>query len=152
MTDIDIAAIKARADRARPGPWFRKDEHVIADDDHARLISTVCDWDDVPQQYRDAEFIAHAREDVPALIAEVERLRAAVDATAADTQRYVADHLADARVEVERLSAQRQTVLDLCDRAERIAQRWAEDGSGRKVGWAWTLDPDGVRAVYGADQ
>jgi hypothetical protein len=40
----------------------------------------------------DAEFIAHAREDVPALLAEVERLRTANDAGAAENGRLQLDN------------------------------------------------------------
>jgi hypothetical protein len=60
VTDDELDVIGARANAATPGPW------------------TWPDWDDCSEQEADAnnEFIAHAREDVPALVAEVRRLRA----------------------------------------------------------------------------
>jgi hypothetical protein len=87
LTGDELAAIKARAEEATPGPWAMWDgygptndglmgvyrfgpadgTHVIEDGDggHA-LYARRDDWD----------FIATAREDVPRLVAEVERLRA----------------------------------------------------------------------------
>lgn len=87
MTAADrLAAIEARANAATVGPWdtlwideawlvFDEDsgEHIVASiDDDAR------DADD-RQPQRDAEFIAHARADVPALVAA---LRAVLDEVA----------------------------------------------------------------------
>lgn len=77
LTSDDLAAIRERAAAATEGPWTWA-SHTTADGDewavfdpadHA-LASNRDGW--AP----DAEFIAHAREDVPALLAEVERLRA----------------------------------------------------------------------------
>ena len=77
MTDeLDLDAIEARAAVATSGLWWtgmhdgfsyvvegpESDSHPVAQ----RLIRP------------DAEFIAHARTDVPALLAEVRRLRAAL--------------------------------------------------------------------------
>ncbi len=49
LTQDDLNMIKERAEKVTHGPW-----------------------------YADAEFIAHAREDIPRLVAEVERLRKAI--------------------------------------------------------------------------
>lgn len=77
MTPDELAAIKARANAATEGPWTWA-SHTTADGDewavfdpadHA-LASNRDGW--AP----DAEFIAHARSDVPALLAEVEQLKA----------------------------------------------------------------------------
>lgn len=65
MTHDELQAIKARAEAATPGPWTFDIEDwkvVNAESQHA---SSEEDW----------QFIAHARTDVPALVAEVERLR-----------------------------------------------------------------------------
>ena len=91
MTDDELAAIKARAEAATPGPWARDMGH----------ISTVCSlgpdgrvlakfahfhrngsWESTVQDDENAAFIAHAREDIPALLAEAERLREIVRAVA----------------------------------------------------------------------
>ena len=82
MSELDLAPIKARADAATVGPW-------IVDEDQVRRepyrYPGHGPWEGRLPQYvterygilneNDAEFIAHAREDVPALVAEVERLR-----------------------------------------------------------------------------
>lgn len=115
MTDIDLDAIKARAEAATPGPWVREwafSTHFVvpeaaervADGNVARLKA---------HQRADAEFIAHAREDVPALLAEVERLRRELAAEQTrrgraraafdEFARTSAEELRQALAEVERL-------------------------------------------------
>ena len=71
---LDLEPIKARCEQATKGPWFQG-PHYRADVDSPFGCIRACCWSG-PQAIADAEFIAHAREDVPALIAEVERLRA----------------------------------------------------------------------------
>jgi hypothetical protein len=83
---LDLDAIRARADAATPGPWMhathtgRKDGVSLVGQISKRgtgqAVAVLAD-SDVRQRAKDAEFVAHAREDVPALVAEVERLRAA---------------------------------------------------------------------------
>jgi len=78
MTELDLDAIRARAEAATDGPWER-----YGDGSHevycaANFEDTAYEPPDVTygsDRPADAEFIAHARTDVPALIAEVERLR-----------------------------------------------------------------------------
>ncbi|MBO0804256.1 MAG: hypothetical protein J2P25_14425 [Nocardiopsaceae bacterium] len=73
--------IRARADAAAPGPW-RVERHeptlsllVVSDD-----ATSVIDFGYVGNRpQNNAEFVAHAREDVPALLAEVARLRAELE-------------------------------------------------------------------------
>jgi len=77
MTSDELQAIKACAERATPGPWHYDSYRTVfrasgpADDD-------ICT---VPQRERsaDAVFIALAREDIPHLLAEVERLSNELD-------------------------------------------------------------------------
>ncbi len=79
---MDLDAIKARAAAATPGPWYveRGGEHgdpfwaiaaILRDPYGDNSLSCGSDREV-------AEFIAHARTDVPALVAEVERLEAAL--------------------------------------------------------------------------
>ena len=77
---LDLEPIKARAARATPGPWRAQEDHVLyplADGTYAALL-----WSDLdasktwPQGDHDADFVAEAREDIPLLLVEVERLRA----------------------------------------------------------------------------
>ncbi|MCR8981473.1 ead/Ea22-like family protein [Brevibacillus laterosporus] len=71
MTREEIEAIRERAEKATEGPW--------------RAVPTKMDCFDIYDVYdkldrslihreEDAEFIAHAREDIPKLLAENERL------------------------------------------------------------------------------
>ena len=62
--------IKARLEKATKGPWFRKD-HTVRKSKSAMIEYLVCENSSVP----DADFIAHAREDVPYLLDELERAR-----------------------------------------------------------------------------
>ena len=92
---LDLEAIKAREKAASPGPWeceprdcgFSPDyggkkvaqDTALAwgDDNHlqAHLSGPKEPWGRGDFTVRDAWFIANARQDIPALIAEVERLR-----------------------------------------------------------------------------
>lgn len=90
---LDLEAIKKRAEAATPGPWFfdaNGDFGISTKADAAGSWTViVCGMLDEHDQIFedtypigtsfDGEFIAHAREDIPALIAEVERLQAKVD-------------------------------------------------------------------------
>lgn len=101
ISDIELADMQGRADAATAGPWFVRQ----LDDDAAMslvAVSTVADtgrgerwpgfdheqiiaatlvqqprYADVHDRRWDenAQFIAHARQDIPRLIAEVRRLR-----------------------------------------------------------------------------
>ena len=84
----DLEAIKARAEAATPGPWAVPGANVFRviapEAEHHNPRMGACPpypWRVIaePSSYdpsaADAEFIAHARTDVPDLVAEVERLR-----------------------------------------------------------------------------
>lgn len=89
LTEERIAEIRGREKAATQGPWRAKCEILEADEcgnatAEMTYVSTndkgICilygrGHDDANTQ-EDAAFIAHAREDIPALLDEVERLRA----------------------------------------------------------------------------
>jgi hypothetical protein len=86
LTEQQLSEIKARADAATPGPWKA---FVINDDDLGEPMSSGIESIDGSLNHGeecehfhpyDREFIAHARADVPALLEEVARLRAEVEA------------------------------------------------------------------------
>jgi hypothetical protein len=91
VTPEELAAIKARAEAATPGPWGTN-EFLYAPGEWSMAIAPVNGhggWigggvavafpHEDGHQAQDATFIAASREDVPALVAEVERLRQALE-------------------------------------------------------------------------
>lgn len=77
MSGGEFAAIEARANAASVGPWETRtgtDATVTSASIHAGWTSILFERDGYHFGYAniaDAEFIAHAREDVPALLAAV---------------------------------------------------------------------------------
>ncbi len=72
---LDLDAIEARAAAATPGPWGANTPPGVVAANGRNVLGV---FGGSAQDERDAEFTAHAREDVPALLAEVRRLRARV--------------------------------------------------------------------------
>jgi hypothetical protein len=64
---IDLDAIEARHKAATPGPWREMWSGYVVDPDNAILFET--------RSEADTDFVIHAREDVPALAAEVRLLQ-----------------------------------------------------------------------------
>ena len=79
MTPERLAEIEARANAATPGPWEAWDRgigfevHVNGEELNSEFRETF--------RQADAEFIAEARTDVPALLVEVRRLHQIPDPT-----------------------------------------------------------------------
>jgi hypothetical protein len=74
MSELDLDTIEARANAATGGKWEleeRQDGFAILSKIDGGLELAIYELDKP-----DAEFIAHAREDIPKLVAEVRRLRA----------------------------------------------------------------------------
>lgn len=96
ITPEQIAEWKDAAEKATPGPWFMHDfaNPLVSRDPCAQDVTVSCASPDhievahmsgglygykgISQAQADAHFIALSREAVPALIAEVERLREAL--------------------------------------------------------------------------
>ena len=89
MTQERLDAIQARVDGATGGPWgcYGDGAHEVfdageySDGDRGEVVAAVID------KLSDAVFIAEAREDIPALLAEVERLRALITVDEAMVER-----------------------------------------------------------------
>jgi hypothetical protein len=100
MTPSELQAIRERAESATPGPWrVRPDEYddwgvvkAFLPEDGTIYVARAGAGRYVPSheisQHRlkgtdpyqhNADFIAHARADIPALLAEIERLQGIVD-------------------------------------------------------------------------
>lgn len=67
MTPADLAAIEERCSAATDGPWRHDGFQLVYCDELGDIANATSN---------DAAFIAHARSDVPALLAEVRRLQA----------------------------------------------------------------------------
>src|SRR5574343_589905 len=79
MPPLDLAPIRARAEAATPGPWRVQQDrdgatHVERDVPDGFSVCCTGHVEDDPEARPDAAFIAHARTDVPILLAEVARL------------------------------------------------------------------------------
>ena len=93
---IDIDAIEARENAATPGPWYSDNSDNM--DDAGNHYSVMYGdgwylarvWKDLKQSncVADAAFIASARQDVPALCAEVRELRAALERARALAEKW----------------------------------------------------------------
>ncbi len=109
MILADLEAIKRRCEAATPGPWTTLGA-VVAD-------GSSC----LDDRARNAEFIAHAREDVPALLEAVERLLSM---------------LTDAQTEAE-MQAERARRLLVCAEWARlhIDEEWPDGPTGDTENW-----------------
>lgn len=102
MTTDRIAEIRARAEAATEGPWFHNgialyEMHDDPDDGVLRRFSVPTIWthqDEITGPANGA-FIAHARSDVPWLLAENDRLQAAIDAVLAYLKRICDENPSD---------------------------------------------------------
>ena len=77
MTDLDVMAIRARAEKATPGPWHDNAFHGIVTSGGDWNTSDSVSVADIIRR-DDGTFIAAARTDVPALCDEVEECRARI--------------------------------------------------------------------------
>lgn len=100
MTEQELQAIKERVAAATPGPWYYNNAHVATKEGVAGGYppneASVCELYDGEyienkNGVNDARFIAHARQDVPVLVEEVERLRKALEFYA-DEKNYIEEH------------------------------------------------------------
>jgi len=72
----ELAAIRQRANGATAGPWKAQDLFVVAGEQHIADCEWLADTDEEWKEFeRNTAFVAAARQDVPALLDEVERLR-----------------------------------------------------------------------------
>ena len=115
LTDQQLADIQAREAAATLGPWFADGHEILVGtaDDITRgsmWIGETCTTELPDWGAANAEFVAHARTDVPALVAEVRRLRA--------VERAVREQVRDATVSLETLHD--QLVFDNPDAADAL--------------------------------
>lgn len=93
MKPEELAAIRARADAATRGPWEWQSAwdgqfFWLSGAEDRSVLAAVLDDGSAGGEYEqtiapdsaDGLFVAHARADVPAILAEIERLRSLLDA------------------------------------------------------------------------
>lgn len=79
---LDLDEIEERCEKATGGPWYISDDGYHTDENYREIWGSantlVCGNYDAEfggmHKPEDADFIIHAREDIPALIAEIRRL------------------------------------------------------------------------------
>ncbi|MCW6003935.1 hypothetical protein K1W54_04965 [Micromonospora sp. CPCC 205371] len=78
-TPLDLDAIRARADAATEGPWVSGADYQPSWLPHELITAPenpIVEFTADEQGAADADFAAHAREDVPALLAAIDRVMA----------------------------------------------------------------------------
>ncbi|MBM7600487.1 hypothetical protein JOC34_002878 [Virgibacillus halotolerans] len=71
LTNEELEEIRERADKATEGPW-------VCDDLDTTVVALLyTDVTDIATPYKevDADFISNARQDIPKLLAEIDRLK-----------------------------------------------------------------------------
>lgn len=146
MTPAELEAIKARCNAATEGPWksaYSVSEGSWIESKRGDGIANVVFW-------RDEEFLRNARTDVPALVAEVERLQKIANQTLNDYREKISAsyecevaaiqaELEEEREEVERLRE---------DHSNLSAIRDLLKAEGRYGGHRYGL-PGDVQALIG---
>lgn len=82
--DGRLREIRRRCEKATPGPWDDKEELAIRGGEPRREIvwcypPDLERWEEAATELADSEFIAAARNDVPWLLEQVDRLRGEVE-------------------------------------------------------------------------
>lgn len=102
LTQDELQAIKEREEMASSGPWkltiARDGNFAISNEGSPEYVATYL-------YERDAEFIAAARQDIPKLVAEVERLQSVLFHERVDAD-HAATHIDYLQSEIERLQAE----------------------------------------------
>ena len=101
---VDMQKIFERAQRATPGPWVVCREHPVLgtiggpvcymDEDEDVCVGQACDFGPTNDPMHDADFIAHARTDIPRLLAEVQTLRIEIAGLRSHVRLYT-EHFGD---------------------------------------------------------
>ena len=102
MPELDLAAVEARARAATPGPWSYDGQHdEITAPRGEEYWVVASEWRNTPnaapsdqfghQYSADFDFIAHAREDVPGLLAAIREAQERIAALEAALRDVVHD-------------------------------------------------------------
>jgi hypothetical protein len=72
---LDMDAIRERCNQATPGPWKSYIEGRDHDSGASFIMTSGADIELIGASLADQDFIAHARQDIPQLLAEIQRLK-----------------------------------------------------------------------------
>lgn len=104
-----LAEIKVREQAATPGPWESGQYGAVCTTNGFKLCNV--------EGHNNAAFIAHARQDISALVAEVERLQAAqlkaFNAGYDVQQKHLDETVRQYGAEIDRLKIERDTAIAL---------------------------------------
>ena len=93
MTPEQLQAIKERLKNTTDGFWLADTEEWPGNEKLKYWVQTHYDGLAATINKGDAQFIAHARQDIPALVAEVERLNALLQEIGGDIAEHTAKTL-----------------------------------------------------------
>ena len=152
MKNEELDAIEARANAATPGPWLCRDipydgvgDPIIETADGTYIAQTVYDMQSTTVAHEvdaDTGFIAHAREDIPRLVAEVRRLQEALRTIQEQTVRSERDSIAlhlmeDITYILENaLPKEPAPPVDACPKCGEPMAEY-EEGQFCDCGWRW---------------
>ena len=127
MPDLNLDEIEKRYEKATPGEWGWSQQAcyhtspgiaiysgTLSGKKSIRIASIRQQANTVlPKEQREAnaDFIAHARADIPALVAEVKRLREERGMPMANVEKLIREAIADGREEAARLCEARAVEL-----------------------------------------
>ncbi|WP_060905382.1 hypothetical protein [Streptomyces scabiei] len=112
LTTQQLDEIETRATAATSGPWTVSEDYADVLDSEGHHLASF--WGQPV-----GEFIAYAREDVPALLAEVRRLNAALAEQQTETEKLIRWHREDEtamkrmRGSIERLREEKRALGEL---------------------------------------
>lgn len=116
MSELDLEAIRARANAATPGPWeafLPENEYVVVvgpDNDHLAHVFGNLAYGG--EETDNAAFITHAREDVPALLGRIAELEERLEEADQAHSREAREHgtqIRRAEAAEQRIAALEQT-------------------------------------------
>ena len=148
ITNEELTAIRERAEKATAKPWS------VVTDELGGQAMTVIDgdnWDVIRRPYvgkDNAIFIANARQDIPKLLAEIERLKSELSSlcpigdldvvtTLQVEKRYLTEVIAEKDAEIERLREKIEEAESLLSDAQSL------------MGNVHCYDTDEYRAISG---
>lgn len=103
MSRID--EIRARCDAATPEPWKEEPNLGGVPCVISKKVAIACTYKESVDSWLNADFIAHARDDIPYLLSEIDRLTAELETLRAENARlrHVQSELES--VEIDRAAA-----------------------------------------------